>query len=230
MNWENAVKKLRSKMQISQEDFAKELGVSFASVNRWERGHFEPTIKCKKEIKKMCDKYQIYSSFDDDDVFQKCLQRLKNKPLMKQALTDSSYKKYQQKHKLEEKPNNFVLATYGDAVLKLAFCELLFDDENLTTTKSRYENDRVLVEVIGKHYKILDLMNMDKEDENMPNDYVWNPIHKNSDNKEDTSHKRIATCLEAIIGAIYKIGKDMDEIADIALYWKNLIDSQSSLS
>lgn len=231
MNWGNAIKKLRNKMQLSQVEFAQKLGVSFASVNRWEKGHFVPTIKYKKEIKKLCDKNNIYASSEGEDVFLGCMRRLKNNPFMIQALTDTSFKKYQQKHRLqEEKPDNFVLATYGDAVLKLAYCELFIDDEKMTAKKSLYENDRVLVEIIGKHYRILDSMKMDKDDENMPRNYSWNPNHKKADNKEDTSHKRIATCLEAIIGAIYRIDKDMDEIVDIALYWKGLIDKETSLS
>ena len=221
MNWSNAIKKLRNKMQLSQVELAKELGVSFASVNRWEKGHFEPTVKCKKEIRKLCIKYKIYASSDDDDVFLKCMERLKNKPLMERAFTDSSYKNAD--HSVDK--DNILLATYGDAVLKLAFCEVLFDHENLSNEKSKYERDSTLVEIVGKHYHILDYMKMDPNDSKMPKDYLWNPNHKNAANKEDSCHKRIATCIEAVMGAIYRIDKDMDEIVDIAKYWKNLIDN-----
>lgn len=50
---------LRNKLILSQEDFAKLLGVSFASVNRWERGHHEPTIKVKRKIVELCEKQGI---------------------------------------------------------------------------------------------------------------------------------------------------------------------------
>lgn len=50
---------LRNKLILSQEDFAKLLGVSFASVNRWERGHHEPTIKVKRKIVELCEKQAI---------------------------------------------------------------------------------------------------------------------------------------------------------------------------
>lgn len=50
---------LRNKLILSQEDFAKLLDVSFASVNRWERGHHEPTIKVKRKIVELCEKQGI---------------------------------------------------------------------------------------------------------------------------------------------------------------------------
>lgn len=50
---------LRNKLILSQEDFARLLGVSFASVNRWERGHHEPTIKVKRKIVELCKENNI---------------------------------------------------------------------------------------------------------------------------------------------------------------------------
>lgn len=50
---------LRNKLILSQEEFAKLLGVSFASVNRWERGHHEPTIKVKRKIVELCKEKNI---------------------------------------------------------------------------------------------------------------------------------------------------------------------------
>ena len=38
------VKNLRHKCLLSQEAFAKEIGVSFATVNRWETGKTKPTF------------------------------------------------------------------------------------------------------------------------------------------------------------------------------------------
>ena len=46
-------------MYMSQEEFAKELGVSFTSVNRWETGKFLPTIKAQKAIHELCIKNKI---------------------------------------------------------------------------------------------------------------------------------------------------------------------------
>lgn len=58
-DYQKMVVSLRKKLILSQEDFAKLLGVSFASVNRWERGHHEPTIKVKRKIVELCEKQGI---------------------------------------------------------------------------------------------------------------------------------------------------------------------------
>lgn len=50
MGFAEDIKKLRLSAIMTQEDFAKELGVSFATVNRWETGKAKPTIKAMKLI------------------------------------------------------------------------------------------------------------------------------------------------------------------------------------
>lgn len=50
MEYKDAIKALRNKLIISQEELARLLGVSIVSVNRWENGHHEPTIKVKRKI------------------------------------------------------------------------------------------------------------------------------------------------------------------------------------
>lgn len=54
MNYQQLIKDLREKLILSQEDFAKLLGVSFSAVNRWETGKYEPTIKVKRKIVELC--------------------------------------------------------------------------------------------------------------------------------------------------------------------------------
>lgn len=66
MDWSNSIKQLREKMQLSQEELAKELGVSFASVNRYENGRFEPTIKVKRKIKDLLVKYNVMNDYNED--------------------------------------------------------------------------------------------------------------------------------------------------------------------
>lgn len=223
MDWSNSIKQLRKKMQLSQQEFAKELGISFASVNRYENERHEPTIKVKRQLKDLFIKYNIINIYEGD-VFRNCLERLKDEPLIIRALTDKSYSEIEKLINLDITPNNFLLATYGDAVLKLAYCEILFENENMTEEKKKYESDEVLVSVIGKNYNILDSIKLNKNDSHMPKDYNWNANGKH----EDKKHKHIATCIEALIGAIYKIDKDMDEIVAIASYWKTLIDNSSN--
>lgn len=63
--WSNIIKHLRNKLLISQVELAKLLDVSFASINRWENEHNEPTIKVKRKIKELCKQNGIdIESFD----------------------------------------------------------------------------------------------------------------------------------------------------------------------
>lgn len=53
MDYPAKIKEYREKMFLSQNDLAKLLGVSFVTVNRWEKGHFVPTISCKRKLHKL---------------------------------------------------------------------------------------------------------------------------------------------------------------------------------
>lgn len=59
MDYSKLIKELREKLILSQAELAELLGVSFASVNRWEMGHHEPTIKLKRKIVVLCKKHKI---------------------------------------------------------------------------------------------------------------------------------------------------------------------------
>ena len=54
MTFSETIKQIRQKHFLSQEAFAKELGVSFATVNRWESGKTKPTYKTMKLIDDYC--------------------------------------------------------------------------------------------------------------------------------------------------------------------------------
>jgi len=54
MDYQRLVKELRVKLILSQQEFANLLNVSFASINRWETGKHEPTIKAKRKIVELC--------------------------------------------------------------------------------------------------------------------------------------------------------------------------------
>ena len=53
------IRDIRQKCFLSQEAFAKELGVSFATVNRWESGKTKPTYKTMKLIDDFCKSRNI---------------------------------------------------------------------------------------------------------------------------------------------------------------------------
>lgn len=56
MTFSETIKQIRQKHFLSQEAFAKELGVSFATVNRWESGKTKPTYKTMKLLDDYCKK------------------------------------------------------------------------------------------------------------------------------------------------------------------------------
>jgi DNA-binding XRE family transcriptional regulator len=59
MDYQRLVKELRVKLILSQQEFANLLNVSFASINRWETGKHEPTIKVKRKIVELCKQNDI---------------------------------------------------------------------------------------------------------------------------------------------------------------------------
>ena len=59
MTFCEAIKKIRQDCLLSQEAFAKELGVAFTTVNRWETGKAKPTYKTMKLINQFCQKNSI---------------------------------------------------------------------------------------------------------------------------------------------------------------------------
>ena len=133
------------------------------------------------------------------------------------ALTARSYRGVDRS--LIEQDTNEELATYGDALLKLAYCELLLDKvDHLSVEKAKYENDRVLVRVIARHYDILRYLRYDAKNKSIPSDY---DLVKRED---DDNYKYIATAVEALLGAHYMEYRDYDAVLKIVKHFKELID------
>lgn len=152
--------------------------------------------------------------------------------LQKQALTDTSYKNID--HSLSDDDTNFELATYGDAVLKLALCKIYREykenglrfSENLSDWEKKYESDEVLVRVIAKHYNLLNFLRYDekgnrKPEEQKPQDYD----HKGQNDND--RHKYIATAMEASIAAVY-LENGENEVIEIVKQWIQWIDESKS--
>ncbi len=47
------IRDLRRRLDWTQEQMARELGVSFATVNRWERGHKSPSALAQKALERL---------------------------------------------------------------------------------------------------------------------------------------------------------------------------------
>lgn len=167
------------------------------------------------------------------DKIEELLKDLKT-DLQKQALTDTSYKNID--HSLSDNDTNFELATYGDAVLKLALCKIYREykenglrfSENLSDWKKKYESDEVLVRVVAKHYNLLNFLRYDekgngKPEEQKPQDYD----HKGQNDND--RHKYIATAMEASIAAVY-IENGENEVIEIVKQWIEWIDKVTNSS
>lgn len=56
MTFAEELKRIRQRSFLTQEAFAKEVNVSFSTVNRWESGKTKPNLIAMKCIKEFCDK------------------------------------------------------------------------------------------------------------------------------------------------------------------------------
>lgn len=65
MKFADEIRELRHKCLLSQTDFAKEIGVSFSTVNRWETGKAKPGYKALKLIDRYCKDNAIDFSFSE---------------------------------------------------------------------------------------------------------------------------------------------------------------------
>jgi DNA-binding transcriptional regulator YiaG len=55
-NSSNRIKSIRQTLNISQEDLARQLGVSYATVNRWENNQSKPSKLAKARLDSFCEK------------------------------------------------------------------------------------------------------------------------------------------------------------------------------
>ncbi len=154
------------------------------------------------------------------DLFEEYLDRT-DLDIVEIALTDKSYKHYYQELNCKDYDGEYNknLATYGDAILKVCFLKnLLESNEPLpTVAKQKYESDEALVKKIASKYDLLNKMKYDKNDPNKPNNYDF--IKKKAS-------KYIATCVEAMIAAIYldmskmSVDKAMIELQKLTKQWQ----------
>lgn len=62
------IKRIRTSASLSQGAFAKEIGVSFATVNRWENDKASPSISAVKRISEFCESKGIH--FDIQEIWE----------------------------------------------------------------------------------------------------------------------------------------------------------------
>jgi putative transcriptional regulator len=57
-DYPSLVREVRRQLAISQEDLARELGVSYATVNRWENGQSKPSKLARAQLDAFCGRMQ----------------------------------------------------------------------------------------------------------------------------------------------------------------------------
>ena len=66
INYPETILRLRAILNLSQMSFAKLLGVSYTSINRWENGKYEPTKMVKERIKILCEENNVKMELEED--------------------------------------------------------------------------------------------------------------------------------------------------------------------
>ncbi|MGI0486706.1 helix-turn-helix domain-containing protein [Pantanalinema rosaneae CENA516] len=56
------VRELRQLMQLTQVQFAAELGVAYETINRWENGHMQPSALALKQLRSLLEQLHHASS------------------------------------------------------------------------------------------------------------------------------------------------------------------------
>ena len=59
MKYAVAIKKLRKKLLLTQNEFAELLGLNLVTVSRWESGKFEQTMRVKRQLRELFEKNNI---------------------------------------------------------------------------------------------------------------------------------------------------------------------------
>ena len=59
IDYADGILQLRAKLNLSQEELAKILGVSYISVNRWENDKYAPTKLVKVKLNKLFKEHNI---------------------------------------------------------------------------------------------------------------------------------------------------------------------------
>lgn len=60
------VKAVRTALNLSQEELAHALGVSFATVNRWENGKTNPSKLAQRQFEQFCEDKRKQGEFEDE--------------------------------------------------------------------------------------------------------------------------------------------------------------------
>ncbi len=66
MSFSEIIKSIRKQFNYTQEQLARELKVSFSTVNRWENGRTVPSVLAKMQILEYCERNRIDQHIIDE--------------------------------------------------------------------------------------------------------------------------------------------------------------------
>lgn len=55
-----SIRDMRTKLAMTQEEFAHELGITVSTVNRWENGHSEPSKLARATIGRLAEQHAVF--------------------------------------------------------------------------------------------------------------------------------------------------------------------------
>ena len=67
MPFQDQIKFVRMQLQLSQEELARQMGISFATVSRWERENRKPQLAILGKFYSFCQRNGIEINLTDDD-------------------------------------------------------------------------------------------------------------------------------------------------------------------
>lgn len=67
MPFQDQIKFVRMQLQLSQEELARQMGISFATVSRWERENRKPQLALLGKFYSFCQRNGIEINLTDDD-------------------------------------------------------------------------------------------------------------------------------------------------------------------
>lgn len=66
MPFGDLIKAIRMELNITQEQLARELNISFSTINRWENGHTSPSKLAKMRLLEFCSRKNVDSNITSE--------------------------------------------------------------------------------------------------------------------------------------------------------------------
>ena len=150
------------------------------------------------------------------DLFKHWLDKKDECNIIKRALTDKSYKQIDDG--INDCDTNAELSRLGDSIIKFCLAKLELGKAPQTIAeKSKCESEKYLVEVVAKHYGLIDHIRKDKANKGTSDDYKF-AGRKTKNNP----HMYIAIAVKAMIAAIYSKTNDLGAITGLIDDWTKL--------